>query len=99
VRQTLRRTLVDILQVAVVLDDARIYPEEVDASGERIGRGLEYVGACQIAFDDRPMRFGAVDERRDIAALHRTRHIARGVERAVLFSAPPPLQDCLCQPL
>ena len=75
VRQPFRRTLVDVLQAAIVPDDARIHPEEVDPSGERIGRGLEDVGARQAAFGDRPVRFGAVDERRDLPALCRARHV------------------------
>ena len=75
VRQAFRRILVHVLQVAVVLDDAGIDPEVVDASGERVGGGLENVGGGQVAFGDGPMGLGAVDESGDLAALRGSRHI------------------------
>ncbi len=64
VGQALGGILVDVLQVGVVLNDAGIHAEEVDASGERVGGGLEDVGRRQIAFGHGAVRFGAVDERR-----------------------------------
>ena len=75
VRQAFGGILVDVLQVGVVLNDAGIDAEEVDASGEGVGGGFEDVGGSQAAFGDGAMRFGAVDEGGDLAALGGIRHV------------------------